>query len=303
MRLTIPILLANLLVLGMIVSPVCAASYTLTGYQEYNVLDVQKDMFTNVRSLTFDKSNDDKAITLIHFKVPQNHQVDFTIYYGTNASTSGSASNVWNVSVYPTTTTTSTITFDGVTKSYNYFDTNPSWDYYLSGYARSNTDNSTGLIVYNAGYGSFDNELAVYKVVPSLGTNLIYRVELSSDAPFDVDISYGSKSDVAAAVSKTALDVAGDWLSTAISLSGSILAFVLMLAWVIKFFFIDNLLLIVAMWISVSMAYSAISSRDIFAFYKKFFRTQRALLDFIVSLWDMLVRTLNALVQIFVKWL
>jgi hypothetical protein len=168
------LLLAVLVLAGVIVSPVAAASYTLTGYQEFNVLDVQKDEYTNVQSVTFDKSAEDKAITLIHFKVPQDHQVDFTIYYGTGATVTGSASNVWDVSIFPATTTTSSITFDGVTKSYSYFDTNPSWDYYLSGYARNNEDNTTGLIVYSAGYGSFDNDLAVFKAVPNLGTNLIY---------------------------------------------------------------------------------------------------------------------------------
>lgn len=303
MRRAIVVLLAYLVLVGMIVSPISAASYTLTGYQEFNVLDVKKSEFNDVYSISFDKSADDQAITLIHFKVPQDHQVDFTIYYGTNKSVSGSAANYWELSAIPPTTTLSTITFDGETRSYSYFDTNPEWDYYLSGYARNNTDDKGGLIVYSAGYGSFDNDLAVFKEVPNLGTNLIYRVELSSDIPFDGDISYGSKGDVAASVSKTALDVAGDWLATTVKYSASILGFVTGLFWILKFFFIDNLLLIVAMWISVSMAYSAISSRDIFAFYKKFFRTQKVLIEFIIALWDMLIRTLNALVQMFVKWL
>lgn len=293
------ILLAFLILAGVFVSPVLATSYTLTGYQEFNVLDVQKDEFTNVQSITFDKSAEDKAITLIHFKVPQDHQVDFTIYYGTGTTVTGSATNVWNISFIPVTTTTSTITFDGVTKSYSYFDTNPSWDYYLSGYARNNEDNTTGLIVYNAGYGSFDNELAVFKSVPNLGTNLIYRVDLSSDIPFDVDISYGSKSQVAQSVSKDIIGVAGDWVSFALAIAGSVLAAVLMIFGLLKFFFIDNLLLVVALWISVSMAYSATTSRDIFSFYKKFFKLQRSLLDFIVGLWNTVVQIISSFRGIF----
>jgi hypothetical protein len=293
------LLLAVLVLAGMIISPVAAASYTLTGYQEFNVLDVQKDEYTNVQSVTFDKSEEDKAITLIHFKVPQDHQVDFTIYYGTGATVTGSASNVWDVSIFPATTTTSSITFDGVTKSYSYFDTNPSWDYYLSGYARNNEDNTTGLIVYSAGYGSFDNDLAVFKAVPNLGTNLIYRVDLSSDTTFDVDISYGSKSQVAATVSKDIIGVAGDWISFALSIAGSVLALVLAVFGLIKFFFIDNILLVIALWIGVTMAYSATSSKDIFGFYKKFFKLQRTLLDFIVGLWNTLVQIIAAFRGIF----
>lgn len=299
----IVVLLAFLLCLGMIIPPVCAASYTLTGYMEYNIFDVQKEYHTNVQSLVFDKSAEDQAITLVHFKCPQDHQIDFTIYYGIGSTVSGSVSNVNNWSWIPPTTTTSTISFDGVNKSYSYFDTNPSWDYYLSGYARDNEANTTGLIVYNAGYGSFDNDLAVYKAVPNIASNLIYRVDLSSDTVFDVDISYGTKSDVAASVSKTPLDVAGEWLSFAMAVSASVMGFILSVIWILKFFFIDHLLLVIALWLGVSMAYSAISTRDIFQFYKKFFRFQRALLDFIVGLWDLLVRVVGTMVQTLLKWL
>lgn len=116
------VLLAVLLVAGMIVSPVCAADYTLTGFQEFNVLDVKKDMFDNVRNLSFDKSTEDQAITLIHFKVPQDHTVNFTIWYGAMNSVSGSASVVGNFSVWPLHTSTSMIIFDGVEKSYSYLD-------------------------------------------------------------------------------------------------------------------------------------------------------------------------------------
>jgi hypothetical protein len=296
----ISVLLAVLVMLGMIVSPVCAASYTLTGFQEFNVFDVNKDMFTGVRDLIFDKAADDKAITLIHFKTPQDHTVYFTIYYGTNQSASGSVSNVWNVSVIPPTTTTSTITFDGVSTSYSYFDTNPEWDYYLSGYARDNDSNATGMIVYHAGYGSFDDDLAVFKEVSNLGTNLIYRVDLSCDAPFDADISYGTKSEVARSVEKNIIEVAGDWVSFAISLGSTVLGFLLGAFFLIKFFFVDNLLLVIALWIGVTMAYSAISSRgNIFKFYRSFFKLQRTLIDFIMQIWNYFVQILSSFRGIF----
>jgi hypothetical protein len=282
-----------------IVSPVFAASYTLTGYQEFNVLDVKKDMFTSVMNITFDKSTEDKAITLIHFKVIQDHQVDFTIYYGTGTAVSGSASNSWNWSVIPPTTTTSSITFDGITKSYNYFDTNPSWDYYLSGYARNNEDNTTGLIVYNAGYGSFDNDLAVFKAVPNLAVNLIYRVDLSSDVPFDVDISYGTKSEVAKSVSKSIIDIAWDWMNYAIQIALFVYGLVVSLFYWLKFFFVDNLLMTVSLYLSITMAYSACTSRNIFKFFGKFFNDQRKLFEFIIGLWRGLIEIISSFRGIF----
>jgi hypothetical protein len=297
------ILLALLLVLGMIVSPVCAESaYTLTGYQEFNVFDVQKDLFSNVYNLTFDKSQQDKAITLIHFKVPQEHTVSFTLYYGSGNTVSGSASNVWNVSILPLHSTTSTIVFNGETKQYSYVDTNPEYDYYLSGYARDNT-NQTGLIVYNAGYGGFDNDLAIFKPVSNPAVNLIYKVVLSCDAPFDVDISYGSKKDVADSVSKTAFQTGNDWLNFGLLVGGSILGFVsAVFAW-IKFIYMGNLLLVIALWFSVSMAYSATTSKDIWGFYKKFFGLQRSFFTFMFLIWQTVVSIIAQMIQAFLKWL
>lgn len=295
------ILLAFLIVFCVIVSPpVLAAEYTLTGYQEFNVLDVKKDLYDNIQNLTFDKSNEDQAITLIHFKVPQDKTVDFTIWYGAGNSVSGSASTAWNTSLLPLHTTTSTITFNGVTKEYSYLDTNPEFDYYLSGYARSNENNETGLIVYNAGYGGFDNDLAVFMAVENLAGNLIYKVELSCPAQFDADISYGTASEVAATVSKDPLQVALEWINLALSLGSTLLGFVLMLIGIIKFFFVDNLLLVIALWLGVTMAYSAISTNgNIFKFYTKFFRYQRALLDFIVQLWNYLIQIISSFRGIF----
>lgn len=293
------VLLAFLVVGGMIVSPVSAASYTLTGYQEFNVFDVQKDEVTNVLNLTFDKSNDDKAITLIHFKAPMDHTVYFTLYYGMGNTVSGSASTAWNTSLLPLQTTTSSITFNGETKTYSYLDTNPQYDYFLSGYARSDENNETGLIVYNAGYGSFDNDLAVFMPVSNIAANLIYKVDLSCDVPFDADISYGSASEVASSVSKSVIDVGWEWINFALAMAGLVLGFVLTLLGILKFFFIDNLLLVIALWLGVTMAYSALSTRNIFQFYQKFFRYQRSLLDFIVQLWNYLVQIISSFRGIF----
>lgn len=294
------ILLAFLVLIGLIVSPALATTYTLTGFQEFNVLDVKKDSFTNVHELTFDKSGEDKAITLIHFKAPVGHTVSYTIYYGSGSTASGTAATEVNLSLLPLQTTTSTISFNGETKSYSYVDTNPDFDYYLSGYAKDPETNATGIIVYNAGYASFDNDLAIFKPVPNLAVNLIYKVDISSDTNFDADISYGTASEVAASVSKSILDIAYEWINYAISLSGTLLGFLLgLFAW-IKFLFVDNLLLVVALWISVSMAYSAISSRgNIFKFYRSFFKLQRSLLEFIMQLWNYFIQIISSFRSIF----
>ena len=294
----INVLLAVLVVGVVIVSPVCASQYTPTGYQEFNVFDVQKEYFTGITNLTFDRSSEDKAITLIHFKVPMDRTVNFVIYYGAGNSASGSATTVWNTSLLPLHTTTSTIVFNGETKGYSYLDTNPEFDYYLTGYARS-SENETGIMVYNAGYGGFDNDLAIFMPVTNIAGNLIYRVDLSSDAPFDVDISFGNAADVAASVTKTMLDVAWDWMNYAINLSGFVFGLLAGLFQWLKFFFIDNLLMTISLYLAITMAYAACTSKNIFLFFRKFFNDQRKLFEFILGLWKTLIEILSAFRGIF----
>ena len=288
------ILFVFLVLLGMIVSPVCAASYTLTGYDDLLKLglpDMEKTEFDNVYNLTFDLSNQDKAIQLIHFKAPMDHTVSFTIYYGAGNSVSGSASTAWNISLLPLHTTTSSITFNGETKGYSYGDLNPEFDYFLSGYARDDDSNATGLIVYNAGYGGFDNDLAIFMPITNLPVNLIYKVVMSCDAPFDADITFAGAKNVAATVDKSILDILKEWLDLGLKVAGQIKVFVLGFISILKFLFVDNILLVVALWISVTMAYSAISTRgNIFKFYAKFFKYQKTLLSFIMEMWEYLAR-------------
>lgn len=295
------VLLAIVLCMGMIVFPHCSAATILTGYQPLDPFDLQKEYFNDVTSISFDKSAEDKAIMLIHFKVPQDHTVNFVIYYGTNKSASGSASSYGNLTfsfdLTPITTTTSTITFDGQTKSYDYFDTNPEFSGFLSGYGRNATSNATGIIVYSASYSSFDNDLAIFKEIPSISNNLIYAVDMTCDVPFDVDISYGTKSKVAEIAGKSITDIIGDWIALLLVIGGFLQVFIITVFVWARFLFIDNILLVVALWIGVSMAYSAISSRNIFQFYKKFFKFQRSLFDFMVSMWQTMIGLASQLIS------
>lgn len=291
-------ILAVLVVILMLAIPVSAVD--LTGYMlsPLDTLKTQKIEFNDVYNISYDASVDGNAIMLIHFKVAMDHQVDYIIYTY-QEQLPGSASTSWNLSILPPTTTTSTITFSGETKTYSYLDTNPEFDYFLSGYAKDTTTNESGIIVYNAGYGSFDISLAIFHPVGSAPTNLIYRVDLVSDAPFDADITFAETNAVAESVSKNWLEIGLEWIAFAITIASSVFGFVTMLLGLIKFFFIDNLLLIIALWISVTMAISATQSRNIFQFYHKFFRYQRTLLDFIVQLWNYLIQIISSFRGIF----
>jgi hypothetical protein len=281
-------LLVSVLLAITLVFPVSAVD--LTGYmlEPLDTLKTQKIEFNDVYNITYDASTEGNAIMLIHFKVPMDHQVDYIIYTW-QEQLPGSASTTWNLSIIPPTTTTSSITFSGETKAYSYLDTNPEFDYFLSGYAKEISTNTSGIIVYNAGYGSFDNSLAIFHPVGSATTNLIYRVDLSSDAPFDADITFAENAAVAKSVSKNWLEIVMDWISLAISLAVFVKDIVLGTFTWIKFLFVDNLLMIVAIYTSINMAVAAATSKNIFKFFGKFFNNQIKLFHFILGLWKTLV--------------
>ena len=294
------ILLAFVLVLGMIVSPVCAADYTVIGPQGFIYANQKFEIYENVYNLTFDRSSDGEVISLIHFWAPQEYTVYFTLYYGLNNTVSGTASNVRNLTIIPLGTTTSTITFNGEEKSYTYLDTDPSGDFYLAGYAVNSLDlNQTGLIVHNVGYGYFDNDLAIFMPVDRITENLIYRVDISCAIPFTVDFYFGDAADVVGAIDKSILDIAWDWMNYAIGIASFVFGLVVALFYWLKFFFVDNLIMTVSIYISMSMAYSANTSKDIFKFFGKFFKDQIALFNFILSLWRALIEIISSFRGIF----
>ena len=57
----------------------------------------------------------------------------------------------------------------------------------------------------------------------------------------------------------------------------------LSLLWWLKFLFVDNLILVVALYLTGSMAYTILTSRNIFKFYERWFKQQKALFEFIAN--------------------
>jgi len=55
-------------------------------------------------------------------------------------------------------------------------------------------------------------------------------------------------------------------------------------AWWLKFLFVDHIILTVSLYFTGSMAYAMLSSRNIFIFYRVWFRQQRAMFEFIVNM-------------------
>lgn len=293
MKATKPLLLAILVLLGMIVSPVMAAQYTLTNMPLY---EKQNTNFQGVYNMSYDASAEGYRIALMSFTIPQESQVDFTIYYGDGLTVLGSSEN-HHLDLFRTSTT---VTLGGDSKTYTFIDTQPFYDFNFAGYAKdSEMENKTGFLVYSGNYGALDNDLAAFYEVQNIGVNTIYRIDATGTKPFDMFVTTGSPGDVAGGASKGIVETAQEWVQFALALGGLLLGVVMgMFAW-LKFFFIDNLLMTVALYLAISMAYTAATSKNIFVFYKRFFSDQRKFFEFILSLWQALINIISSFRGIF----
>lgn len=289
------ICLAVMMVMCMIASPVSAASYTLTGvpilYKDK--IDVN---YQGVSEVTHDASETGRKIALIQFTIPSESTVSFTLYYGNDSTVSGSSEN-HHVDL---TRTSSTVTLGGDSMTYTYIDTQPFYDFNLAGYARD-ADNSSrnGFLIYSLNYGALDNNLAAFYEVANPGQNTIYKITATGTKNFDMYITDANPADVSAGASKSIVDVIADWINFAIGIAFLVYDVVTGLFYWLKFFFVDNLGMTIALYLSISMAYSASTSKNIFQFFKKFFSDQRKLFEFILGLWRLLVEVVATFRGIF----
>lgn len=291
------ILLAVLLLAGMIVSPpVAAVEYHSTTFPSYNTTTIYGEYVT---TFDHDAAAENMRIALIYFKTPQDGRIDFTLYYGNGSTVAGYIENhrlpwleAWRTEV--------TVSLNGVTDSYTYGDLNQFYESEFSGYAKNDNETpASGFLLASTEYGFLDNDLAVFFEVPQLQRNLITRVVVTGEEPFNIEVVDGSPADVAEGVKRSTFETIQDWLDFAFNLGGTLVGFLLGVLFFLKFLFVDNLLLIIALYISVSMAYAATTSKNIFQFYRNFFKMQRSLITFMIEIWNYLVQIISAFRGIF----
>jgi len=285
--------LALALILWALAGPACAMEYSATMLPDANTTHLYGE---DVLSYSHDANTLEKKITLIYFTVPTNSQIDFTLYYGNGSTVSGYIENHQTGLGY----TTATVSIDGATKSYNYFDTNQFYDIDVAGYAQQTNDTTIkGILVSSDAYGVFDNDLASFYPVPSLAQNLIYRVDATGTKPFNIEVVDSPPGEAAEGTNYSALATAQGWIDFAFGMGAAILGVVTGLLFWLKFLFIDNLLLIIALYLTISMAYAACTSKNVFVFFKRFFKSQQAFFMFILSLWGVLVTIISEFRAIF----
>jgi len=294
------------LALLMIVSPVCALGYQITAEPLGGVLTLVPGKVSN---LSIDVSQKGDAIQRLTIDIPTNTVLNFTLWYGNGTTVSGwmaYRNSTDCVDWYPYTNFCqySGVSIGGDDKGYSYRGYQEAGRVNIVGYARnwtSDTGYTTGFMVYDA--LRFSTKDMSYYPVSSISDNVIYKFQLTSSKPVAVAYYTNTRENVGKASTLTPIEAGNEWISLAHKYSGSVLAFIAGLFWVLKFLFIDNLLLIIALYLMIPLAVALCTSRNIFQAIGRYFQYQKKFIDFIISLWSALWSILNYLVQIFVKWL
>jgi len=271
-----------------------------------NASEIEKVIFTDVTSAEWSDAANSTGIYGINLNVPRDTILNYTLYYDTGLSVTGSA---YYLTVYPG----ASIQFVEINGDY---DVEPFVDLdwlfgrqeYVISYASNISDDdgtliSEGFMIHNPAI--VGQNIRAYFPTGGFYGNLITGVDIQSTKGINIVILTAPEETILTGTEDTSVDwlvYARQWVNFAIKMTGLVLGFVVMLLAVIRFFFIDNLLLTVGLYIGVSMAYSAISTpvRQMpFGFFKKFIGFQRSMFGFMMELWNYLIQIISAFRGIF----
>ena len=213
----------------------------------------------------------DQAIWGIDFDTPYGSTGDITLTLEDGSVVEGSWSYAGALPI------TADLVLEAETSTYNYFIPIPVplkigiW----------NGDNSSYARVIKLGYGqskAWNNVLT--KSIPNSPT---VGYTITSSYPITVTRELMDRDEAQARLS-SGDPFDGSILDLLWEQSSTLMAIFFGAAWWLKFLFVDHIALTVSLYLSGSMAYAMNTSRDIFIFYRVWFRQQRALFEFIVNM-------------------
>jgi len=280
-----PAVLLGILLISLIAVPV-SAKIIVTGGN----IDIAQTIRPGiVASFSYTAPADEK-ISLIEYDIPINTVVNFTMTYGAGSTVSG-----WMIyepagiigqsysgvaigdSVYSETFIDAQAAGLALTRHVQFVS-----------YARNGSADPVegGFAVYAQGYGIFSNEIA-FTPIPDTSRNLIYQFDMIATQPITVTVDT-TKADILAkyvyssvgesvtdSVLQIGADIKGYW-DTFWS------AFTTGVYW-LKLIFVDNIILTFAIYFMGTLAYSMLTARNIFDFFRKFFRLQKAIFEFMMQ--------------------
>ena len=287
------ILLALLVVLGMIVSPV-SATYQISP------VPLSGDMISvgKVSNFSVDVSVDGDAVRMITVDIETGTVVNFTLTYG-NGDTVDGWMEYSNAGPFQQHTQ---VSIGGDTQSYDYVGVQEIGRIDVVGYARNyttDTEYTTGFLVYDTVFGITQGTLMSYYPVADLSNNVIYKFELAATTPVALTYYTDTRASVAEWATTSPFEIVNDWVMFASSIATLVYDLVTgLLSW-LKFFFVDNLLMTVSLYLALTMAYSFGRAKNMEQGLRKFFKFQRTFFEFIISLWNYFIQIISSFRGIF----
>jgi hypothetical protein len=285
-------LILIMMVVTILVAPAMAIQITA------EPLNVESTTTHKTTSLTYDGSSLGLGIQRIGIDTPTGGHVDFTITYGNGDTVVGSV-DYSNDGFFQQN---SQIVLGGETSDYHYVGLEEIGRFYVGGYAINETPAPpvSGLVMYGSSFGlsTITSDFVFYPT--TLGSDgVMYKIELASNLPVDVVIMTNPRGEVAVAKSKGLLEVINDWVLLAIKFAGTLYDLAVQTFYWLKFFFWDNLILTLALYIALTGAIAFNQSKNVFAAIKKFFQYQRGIFNFIISMWEALINLISSFRGIF----
>jgi hypothetical protein len=242
---------------------------------------------------TYDGSAAGERIISVKFDVENGARVDYTLSYGTTDSVSGYTTLIQEPGLEGAAGYyTSDITLNGVSDTSTFWNAPGITEARIATYWRNNSAGTTdGIIVYSTG----DINHNVKFPVSGISGKLIYKIHITSTSPTNIEYVTAPQASVEKYITADS-DLIGSIMAFASSAFWSAYDFLTNLVYWLKFFFIDNLGLIVTLYLAVTMAFAARSARgrpD--RFLAKFIGNQVKLFRFMFELWRMLLESIGTI--------
>lgn len=214
----------------------------------------------------------DKAIWGIDFDAPYGSTGDITLTLEDGSVVEGSWSYTGALPIV------ADIELEGETSTYSYFTPIP----FPLKIGVWNGDNSSYSREIKLGYGQATgiwNDVVTTSILnsPTVGYTIV------SSQPVTVVNELKDREDARAQLS-SGDPYEGSLLDLFFEEFNTLTSIFLGAAYWLKFLFVDHIALTISLYFSGSMAYAMLTSRNIFIFYKTWFRQQRAMFEFIVNM-------------------
>lgn len=287
-------ILPILIIMLVLVSPV-SATIDITAEPlgaTWRSFDYQTDF-------TYDASTNGEGIQRFGADLTTGTILDFTIWYGDGSTVSGSmefthddalcAVGPLDVNAY---CQHSEVSLGGTNAERNFIGLQEIGRFDIVGYAKNTDTNETGLLVYDSVAGISDRQVEVF--YPVSGAVTMYKIHVTTNQPIKMGLFTNKRSNIEKAAHTTIWEAIDEWKAYLLAFLDSAKNFISDVFYWTKFFFVDNIGLIVTLYISGSMAITAYNVRgNPVKFIPRFLKDQKALFEFIINLWRTIIESIG----------